>query len=164
MSRPSLGFSEWVIVSFFLILLASLVLVSKISSWKAKNLLSEMKPVETVQVKVLGEVLRPGVHELRMGSLCEEVLERARPKRFADLSQINLKAVASPTLFIPRLERLRILVQGEGVESCELFVPVGARVSDVKSKILLREDGDLSVFRSRRMLSDGEVIFVGKRK
>ncbi len=164
MSRPSLNFSEWFVVSFFLALLVTLVIVSKVSSWKAKNDLLKMRPVETVRIEVSGEVFRPGVYELRAGSLCGEVLERARPKRFADLSKLDVKAVSPQSLHIPRLQMLRVFVRGDGVEPCELLVPVGARISDLKSKILLRKEGNSTVFRSRKMLSDQEVIFVGKRK
>ncbi|HAB99635.1 MAG TPA: hypothetical protein DCE71_07435 [Parachlamydiales bacterium] len=164
MSHRSLNFSEWFVVSFFLMLLASLVVISKVSSWKAKNLLSEMAPLETRKIEISGEVLRPGVYELRSRSTCKEALERAHPKRFADLSHIDLTALAPAYLMVPRLENLRVLLEGEGVEPCELSVPVGFRYCDLKSKILLRENGDPSVFRSRKMLSDKEVIFVEKRK
>jgi hypothetical protein len=164
MVRPSLNPSEWFVVSFFLILLCSLILIAKISSLKAKNILSAMPQMETVQIKVSGEVLRPGVHELRAGSLCGEVLERVKPKRFADLSGIDLKAPAPLAFFVPRLERIHVFVEGEGVEPCELFVPPGTRISDLKSKIVLRQNGDVLAFRSRKMLSDGEVILVKKRK
>lgn len=164
MSHRSLNFSEWFVVSFFLMLLTTLVAVSKVSSWRAKNLLSEMAPLETRKIEISGEVLRPGVYELRATSCCKEVLERARPKRFADLSHINLMALAPDHLEVPRLVELRIIVEGEGVDPCELSVPVGFRYCDLKSKILLRENGDPSVFRSRKMLSDKEVIFVEKRK
>lgn len=164
MSRPSLNPSEWAVITVFLLLLSSLGLIAKISSWKARDLLSSAPPLETVQIEVSGEVLRPGVYELRKNSLCAEILERIRPKRFADLSGIDPKAPVFSPFYIPKLQELHVLIEGEGVCPCELSVPPGTRVSDLKSKITFLENGDPSPFRSRKMLSEGEVIFVKKRK
>lgn len=164
MSSSTINPSERFVIGFFLILLCSFTLIAKISSWKAKNLLSEVFPLETVHIEVSGEVLRPGVYEFPLGVSCQKVLEKAKPKKFADLSPIDQMAPAPIFLFVPPLEQIHVLIQGPGALACELSLPPGTRLSDLKSKIYLQEFADLSLFRSRKMLKDGEIIFVEKRK
>lgn len=163
-SKRTLDPSEWVVISAFLVLLCSLILIAKISSCRAKDLLSVEPLPKTIQIEVSGEVLRPGIYELPSESLCGEVLERVKPKRFADLSDIDPKAPVVSSFDIPKLTELHVLIEGEGVYPCELSVPPGTRISDLKSKVDFKENGDVSLFRSRKMLSEGEVIFVKKRK
>lgn len=165
MPRSSLQPSEWFIIYFFLALLASLIIIAKISSYKTGKLLGQEALIQSVLVEVAGEVQRPGIYTVRKGSSCREVLKKARPKKFADLSKIDLDAEAPSILVIQPLETIRVFVAGSGVDVLsEWILKPGARVSDLKSKIRLTEDADLSSLQSRRMLLNGETIFVEKRK
>lgn len=160
----SLRSSEWFIVYFFLILLASIVVISHISHRKVQRLLEEIGPAKARQVEILGEIERPGVYEMREFSTVAEALKKAKPKRFADLSELNLTAIAPAVIEVPRLTVLRVFITGNGVkEPIHLLVEPQTRICQLKSKVLFNEDADLSVFRSRKMVSDGEEIQVGKR-
>lgn len=165
MSRPSLQPSEWFVIYFFVVLLSSLILISKISSYKAGKYLGNEEIVPSIFVEVTGEVKRPGSYEVRKGASCRDVLKKAKPKRFADLSKIDLDAEAPNSLAIAPLETIHVYVAGGGVDApSEWILKPGARVLELKSKIRLTEDADLSPLQSRRMLLDGETILVGKRK
>ncbi|MDP1608798.1 MAG: hypothetical protein Q8L98_05745 [Chlamydiales bacterium] len=166
MSEPvkSISYSEWLVVSFFLILISSLVMIAKFSSWKVNAYISELRPEETILVEVSGEVARAGSYEMPAGSLCRDLLQKISLKRFADISQIDPEAKIPSALMIPRLEGVRVRVEVEGVGSQELLLPLGTRVSELKSKVTLDLMSDLTSFRSRRMLLDGEVLLVKKKK
>lgn len=166
MSEPvkSISYSEWLVVSFFLILISSLIIIAKLSSWKVNAYISELRPEETILVQVSGEVVRAGGYEMPAGSLCRDLLQKISLKRFADISQIDPEAQIPPSLTIPRLERVHVRIEVEGVGSQELFLPLGTRVSELKSKVALDPMSDLTPFCSRRMLLDGEVLLVKKRK
>lgn len=165
MTRPSLQFSEWFIICFFLGLLAVFVVVSKISSWKVQKTLSQIVPVRTVSVEVSGEVFCPGVYKLKETARLKELLEKAKPKRFADLSALDFSGPLPASLHISRLSAIHVTVSGEGVEQISILeLEPGIRLSQIKSKIPLAKDADLSLFRSQRMLKDGEEILVKKKK
>ncbi len=165
MPRPSLQISEWFVIYFFFALLASLIVIAKISSYKANKYLGKAPAVPSIFVEVSGEVARPGSYEVRKGTSCKDVLKRAKPKKFADLSKIDLDAPSPSLLVISPLEVIHVFVKGEGVLApSEWILKPGARVSELKSKVGLTEDGDPKPLQSRRMLLDGETIWVGKRK
>ncbi|MBX9743966.1 MAG: hypothetical protein K2X08_02005 [Chlamydiales bacterium] len=166
MSEPvkSISYSEWLVVSFFLILISSLVIIAKLSSWKVNSYISELSPAETIVVRVSGEVVREGSYEMPAGSLYRDLLQKISLKRFADISQIDLGAQIPASLIIPRLEQVRVRIEVEGIGSQEFLLPLGTRVSELKSKVALDLMSDLTPFRSRRMLLDGEVLLIKKKK
>ncbi len=95
-----------------------------------------------------------------------EVLRKARPKRFADLRSIDLKSplTASLQLKLEPLRSLRIHVTGAVASSGIIDVEPGTRICHLKQKIQLSEEADLSFFKKRKFLSDGDVICVPRKE
>ncbi|MBS0624822.1 MAG: SLBB domain-containing protein [Verrucomicrobia bacterium] len=165
MNRPSLNISEWLVITLFLSLMVAMALISKLSSAKAQEIIVLNHKEDSVKIEISGEVHKPGIYEFEAGVTYAEALKRARPKRFADVSNLRLEdAVQGARIIVPGLEAIRIRVSGEVKQSGELIVPVGTRVCDLKSKIELTAEGDPKVFSRRKILADGEKIQVPKRK
>ena len=61
------------------------------------------------------------------------------------------------------LQEITVRIEGEVEAPIELTLPIGARMSELKSKVVLTERADQSVFKSRRMLKDGEIVMVRKK-
>ena len=138
--------------------------LSNISRIQSKNFLPENKPVEKVFVNISGEIKRPGRYEMEAGSLEIEVIKIAGVKRFSDLSQFDLNRPAFSPIVVPKLKEIHVFVEGEVSHPYDLVVRPGTRICDLKSKICVGKEGDLSVFRSRKMVVDGEKIWVSKKK
>ena len=164
--KKTLKFSELFVISFFLILMVSMVLISRLSSAKAKSFLSDFRPTKLVQVEISGEVLKPGSFEVEVGSSVGEVIKKARPKRFADLCGLDKDQIVceKTVLEIPKLKEIRVYVVGEVAQPYEFLVEPGTRVCQLKSKISLSENGDPAPLSSRRILADCEKITILKRK
>ncbi len=160
MTRPTLNIPEWILVIGFLSLLISLVIISKISAIRAQSILEVHKLIETVLVEVAGEVAKPGRYLVEKGSTLAELMQTVKPKKFADLAALRLcDPICEPTsLTISRLNEIVAVVRGEGIDPIEIHLPAGSRVLEIKSKISLPKDFDLTPLNSRRMVLPGEEI------
>ena len=160
----SLHFSEWLLIGFFLAFLFSLFFISNVFSSKAGVFLSPLPPIKKVFVEIVGEVKRPGRYEFEAGVSCEEVLKKAGLKYFSDLSPFDLNAPAPLFMTVLKLREIHVSVEGEVVNPYSLVVDPGTRICDLKSKICVKESGDISIFRSRKMIADGQKIWIHKKK
>jgi len=153
--------SEWILAGSFMLILLSLFAIAKIQAWQyGKG--SECALVAFATVKIEGCVQRPGTYEIPVGTPLKEILHKARPDRFANLRSIDPEAVllGALDLIIPKLECLKISVAGAVAKNETIEVLPGTKLCQLKSKIALMEDADLTFFKKQRLLVDGEVIEV----
>ena len=83
-------FREWFVVFCFFCFAASLFFVANFSS-NPPDLFCKSRPLSKIQVEVLGEVERPGVYEVEVGSSIRLILAQAGIKKTADRQRVNLK-------------------------------------------------------------------------
>ena len=164
--KESLKTSEWLLISTFLILLASLAVYARLAKGKMGQPVSvEIAQVEeSVSIAISGAVAKPGVYAAKVGSPLRVVVNKSRPLKFADLKSLDLERRIEDSfeLIINELSEISVRVQGAVAEPVELRVPAGSRVSDLKSKVILLEDADPKILKSRRVLRDGEVVEIPK--
>jgi hypothetical protein len=153
--------SEWILAGSFVLILLSLFAIAKIQAWQYGQG-SECALVPIATVKIEGCVQRPGTYEFPVGTPLKEILHKARPDRFANLRSIDPEAVliGALELTIPKLECLKISVTGAVAKNETIEVLPGTKLCQLKPKIALIEDTDLTFFKKRRLLVDGEVIEV----
>jgi len=159
-ARASLRASEWVLSGGFLCILVSLWIIAKVQAWHySKD--SFLRP-PPVQVVVEGFVERPNVYEIPLGTPIGEVLRKAKPKRFANLRDLDREArVRGPMhLQIEPLQNLRIRVEGAVQEPGTIEVAAGTRVCQLRQKISSLPNADLTFFKQRRLLNDGDLVQV----
>ncbi len=163
----SLRTSELILVCSLLLILSSVLGIAKINASCASTLLATTPlPSHTpCLVRIEGAVAKPGLYEVPPGTPIQKVLSKSRPKRFANLKKIDLagRVEKEMDLVVEELTEIEVVVQGAIAEPIQLTVPAGTRVCDLKSKIALKEGADLTIFKSRRMLKDGEIIEVLKK-
>ena len=156
--------SEWIFVSAILILLATLIAISRLHEHRRalQIKLFTSKEEAPIHVSVEGAVLKPGCYEVTSGTLLKEVLRKSRPKRFANLREIDPEEVLKGDRFIQieELTSIRVRVEGEVFSPIDLELPVGSRVSDLKVKIECTSHADRGFLKNRRLLKDGEIIEV----
>jgi hypothetical protein len=163
-SPPTLRFTEWILTGALLVLVASIFFISKVQSRRfSVDTAAALPPVE---VNVQGQVAKPGLYPVAIGTPLSEVILKARPGRFADLSGIDPEArVRGPLrLELKVLEKLTIAVEGEIEAPGPLTVPVGTRVCDLKKYVTVKAGADLAFFKKRRLLNNGEKITIPQGK
>lgn len=123
-----------------------------------------IKKEKILSIEVLGAVSKPGIYRVPEGTSLQEVLKRAKLKRFADTKEFALKEplFTEKKIDIPLLKKIEVTVKGDGVEEKTLWLPIKTRVCSLKKKVRLKPRADLSFFSSRRFLKDGQVIVIPK--
>lgn len=66
-------------------------------------------------------------------------------------------------LVVEELTELKVLVRGAVVDPGSITMPLGARICDLKSKVILKDEADKTFFKRRRLLRNGEIIEVPKK-
>jgi hypothetical protein len=153
--------SEWALAGSFFLILLSLFAIAKIQVWRY-SIGTASAPVVLVQVSIEGFVEKPDIYEFPIGTPMEEILRKACPKRFANLRSIDLKSPLTTSLQL-KLEPLRSLqvhVTGAVASAETIEVEPGTRICQLKQKIQLSDEADLAFFKKRKILSDGDVIYV----
>jgi protein involved in polysaccharide export with SLBB domain len=166
--KNSLLNSEWILVSSLLLILASLVVLAKINTYRAAILVEthKLEPVEAVAVTIEGAVARPGTYQIIPGTLMSQVLKKARPSHLADLTRFSAnQRIKNPIhIQIEPLREITIYLEGEVTGSCEIHLPPESRLCDLKSKIEFTSLADQAFIQSlgkkRRRLKNGEILFV----
>lgn len=147
-----------------ILIFASLLLISHFHQHRKKLLISAVEEsVEChIDIGIIGEVSRPGVYSVVPGTRIGDLIKKSRPKRYADLSFIDLDspAVVACELIVPQLKELTVQIEGAVAEPLTLTMPIGSRISDLKSKIQSEKDADLGFFKRRRLLKNREIITI----
>ena len=130
---------------------------------KLNFFLDSVEPMAVVSID--GAVLKPGSYSVPLGTRLGEAIKKSRPKRFADLRSVDAAFLvnADISLSIAELSAIRIRIFGPGVDEAEFEVPTGTRVCDLRAKIRWLPRGDRGVLKSRRMLKDGEEIYISEK-
>lgn len=163
--KKSLDTSDWSLVISLFLIICSIVIVAKIKAIRATALVldAELKP-KSVVVRVEGAVKKPGEFHVAPGTLVQDVIKKAKPRRFADIQKLPLLAPidGSMTICLEKMREISVRVCGEA-EEVQLRLPWGSRLSDLRSKLSLTKEADISFFKGRRLLKEGEVIEVPKK-
>lgn len=160
----SLRSTEWALAGSLLLVLLSLFVVAKIQA-KHCSKGTDSISIALVTIQIAGFVERPGVFEVARGTPFEEVLRKARPKRFANLRGLDPMSplLQSMELTIEPLQSLRVQVQGAVAKPELIEVAPGTRICHLKQIISLAESADLTFFKKRRLLADGDVIDIPEK-
>ena len=165
--NSSLRQSEWILVLSLLIIMASLLVISRVNASRSAALLGGRPPpsAELYPVVITGAAKKPGTYPAYPGTPLKKVVQKSLPNRFADLRKIDLeqKVEGPMAIELTLLQEITVRIEGEVEAPIELTLPIGARMSELKSKVVLTERADQSVFKSRRMLKDGEIVMVRKK-
>lgn len=164
--KYSLARSEWSFLAIFFLIMATFAILAKINVRRAADTLERLSPERAeILVTIEGAVKRPGTFVVKEGTPVNAILRKAQPKQYADLRKIPTKEliVRPSSWVIPELKEIHVFVEGAVLAPCELTMPLGSRVSDLKSKLLCTSDADKSFFKKKRLLKEGEKIEVPKK-
>jgi hypothetical protein len=147
-------------------LIGSIVVISKKTSFRSLDWPEEPIPSEMITIDIGGCVKKEGAVQLQQGSTVRTALRKAGLKPLSDLSKLNLDQVleTSGPLFVPSLDCIVVKVQGCVEENVSLTLPVGSRICDLQSRLALSPNADLAFFKRRRTLKNNELIEVPSRK
>jgi hypothetical protein len=163
----SIKHSERLFLLSVVFLFVSFVIVSKLTSFRKWEVLdqSEESLLSNISLEITGAVYKPGVYQVASGTPLAVVLNKARVKPFADLS--NLEAVLieqSGEIEIPFLKEIGIEVLGCVERTHHLSLPAGSRICDLKKLLSVTKEADLSFFKKKRILKNNEVITIPAKR
>lgn len=153
--------AEWALAGSMLLILFSLFIIAKIQANQCSKG-TESISIVLVTIHISGFVDNPGIFEVARGTPLEEVLRKARPKRFANLRALDPSLILSNSmeLTIEPLQSLRVQIQGAVKKTEWIEIDPGTRICQLKQIVSLSEEADLTFFKKRRLLSDGEVLVI----
>jgi hypothetical protein len=157
---PTLRSSEWLLTGSLFLIVVSLFAIAKIHS----SLFAKIEETPSlVEVSIEGLVAKPGNYLVEKGSPLQYVLQRAKPKPWADLRSIDPKTRVKESLhlIVGKLAELKISLEGAVLEPGDAQVPCGTRLCDLKK--YSSPKADPAFFKKRRLLKDGEVVQVPSR-
>ncbi len=169
--KKSLEASEWILSFSLILILASLFTITRFHEHRKKNQLTAcasqaLSPVEPVEIVISGEVAHPCAFSALPGTRLGDLIKKSRPKRFADLTGIDLDSPVEKAmeLLIPRLAEISVRIEGAVAVPIELRLPPGSRICDLKTKIECGGNANLQFFKKRRLLKNGEIVHVPKKE
>lgn len=164
--RGSLDPSEWALLALFFLFMASLVIVSKVSVYRSTDLIGQISEIsEDIFVTLSGAVKKPGVYRVSAGTTLGVVLRRAQPSFYADLGSLPLEDILlkSAHFNVKELQEICVKIKGAVLQPVLLTLPIGSKISDLKSKIVLTSEADRVFLKSRKKLRNGDEIVVPKK-
>lgn len=161
--KKNLSYREILFLSSILGFLITLATISWLSSKGAESLLAsnQVRQSKTFEIQIDGEIKNPGAYTLHSKITLKDLLKKAKPLRYADLSGFNLYQVLSESahLVIPKLSSIQIFLEIEGISTIALDMPLRSRFYELRDQEELKSvqvEGDF--YKSRRLLRHGEKI------
>lgn len=174
MSLPRLPFHEWSIIILFCAILLSLAAHAFLGRGKitipaefTRDVKKENSLDEQIQVKVIGEVQKPGLYEISSTSTLKNLLDLVQPLPTADLSQLKWrrKLRNGQTIRVLKGNPITIRVTGAVQEPCSLEILSGTRVCELADRIAFTSESDVKAFtQKKRYLHDGDEVNVPFKK
>lgn len=163
--KQLLKLSEWIFFFFYTSTLVALYVIAKCNSYRALDSFKQKPHRENICIEISGWVRKPGIYSIEANDSLAKVLRLAKPKPFADLSQIDEKEILKKSchLIIQRKEKIQIQVEGAVKEKVVLEISAGSRICDLKKIVALTPDANLNFFKSRKLLKDREVLKIPKK-
>ena len=168
--KPKLDAHEWLAVltmAFVLVAIVGMSSFSFDSKFKEEEIGEPIYAIsQEIEVFVEGSVENPGKYTVSRGSLVKDALEMAIALPDADLTRLNLgsKLRRGRVVKVPSKEKVTVILKGAVVKPGEITLSKGARLKDLASFVAFDENADIQPLNKKRLLKDGETIWIGLQK
>lgn len=159
---------EWCIILLFC---AILLVLAGFALGHQKNIPSSgahTEPQATpLQVKIEGQVAKPGVYRLPINTTLKELVEQAQPLPTADLSQLKWRRQLrdEQTIHIPERKWITIQIIGAVKQPGPMRILSGTRCGELIDQLQMLPDADIKAFSKRkRYLQEGDIVEVQVKK
>lgn len=165
-----LALHEWYIVlifCFILLALAGFALVRPKPTLPPVPLPPVSEEMTVLQIKIEGQVAKPGLYRLPLHATMKELLEQAEPLASADLSQLNWRRRLrnGQTIHIPERRLMTIHIVGAVEQPGPLEILSGTRYCDLADELPALPDADLkAILKKKSFVQEGECIEVPYQK
>lgn len=120
-----------------------------------------------LEIKIEGQVAKPGLYRLPLKATLQQLLEQAQPLPTADLSNLNWrrKLRDGQTVRIPERYLMTIQIAGAVQEPGSLQILSGTRCCELADQLQVLPDADLKAMRKKKgFVKEGEFIEVPIKK
>lgn len=122
---------------------------------------------KVLQIKIEGQVAKPGLYYLPLRATLKELFEQAQPLPSADLSQFKgrRKLRDGQTIFVPERHFITIQIAGAVRQPGSLKILSGTRYSELADQLEILPEGDLKpILRKKSFVHEGDCIRVPSKK
>lgn len=158
---------EWCIILLFCLIL----LVLSAFALRGEKTISASRtaqpPANELEIKIDGEVAKPGAYTLPIKSSLKELLAQAQPLPTADLSQLNgrRKLRDGQEIHVPKREWISIQIVGMVPDPGTKQILSGTRIYELASQLQVLPEADMKAMsRRKRYLYEGDVVEVPAKK
>jgi len=160
---------EWCIILLFCLILLALAgfALGRSKSMPPSDISPPVPQVTVLQVKIEGQVAKPGLYRLPLNAKLKQLLEQAEPLPSADLSELNWrrKLHHNQTIHIPERRLITIQIAGAVQQPGPLQILSGIRYCELAEELLVLPDADLKAMRKRKgFVKEGDNIEVPIQK
>ncbi len=162
-SSPYLPLHEWCVIILFCVILLILAGFALGNQKRLPPSLPSEPVLTTLQVKIMGQVAKPGVYRLPLKATVKELLEQAQPLSSADLSQVKERRQLrdGQTIHIPERHWITIEITGAVQQPGPLTVLSGTRYCELADQLEVLPEAELKFLRKKKsFLKEGAVIEV----
>lgn len=165
--KAKLPIHEWCIIVLFCLILLAL----SAFAWMGRKQIPSPRPSEpqvvVLEVKIEGEVAKPGLYHFSPKSTLKEVFAQAEPLPTADLSQFNMRRRLrdGQTIRVPERQYITIQIAGMVQQPGPLKILSGTRIQELVGQLQVLPEADLKALSKRRsFLYEGDVVAVPAKK
>lgn len=162
---------EWCVILLFCLILLALAgfALGRPKSIPAAIALPSPSPasVNVLQVKIEGQVAKPGFYRLPLNATLKQLLDQAQPLSSADLSQLNWrrKLRDGQILRVPERHPITIYIAGAVQEPGPLQILSGTRYCELVDQLQVLLDADLKALSKKKgFVQEGDLIKVPAKK
>jgi|GEM_PF-4371561 len=160
---------EWSVIVLFSLLLLTLAAFAFRGSTRPPPLPLPLAEPEAavLEIKVYGQVAKPGVYRFPIHATMQDVLARAQPLSSADLSSLNgrRKLRDGQTIRIPERHLITIYTAGAVQHPGAMQILSGTRYCELADQLDILPEADLKGMRKKTsFVSEGDVVNVPMQK
>jgi hypothetical protein len=162
-----LPFHEWCMILLFC---AILLILAGFALGRQKHLPApaSLEQRETIlQVRIEGQVAKPGLYRLPPCTLQKELIEQAQPLPTADLSQVKWRSQLrdGQTIHIPKRHEITIQIIGAVQQPGPMTILSGTRCCELTEQLHVLPEADLHpICKKKRFLQEGDIIEIPFKK
>jgi len=154
--------SEWTVILSLLCVMLSLSVIAKMKTLDCSEqlLTPPSQGHKMCEVVIDGAVSKPGTFHVPPGTLLTKVLKKSGLCPNSNLRDLDLnqRVEESIHIHIGEISELSVTLEKEGEELVHFTVPLGTKVSDLKSFGVCSKKEAQQLFKSRRPVRDGDVF------
>jgi hypothetical protein len=156
---------DWSLTGGLALLCVAFILVAKWSASQAAFSISgaDLQVREAI-VSVAGAVKNPAEYRVPIGTSLITAIKKAKPFSNADIDAFPGVVERDIAVSIAEIQEITVRVEGAVLSPESVVLPVGSRICDLKSKIVLGAGADEAFLKRKKKLKNGQILVIPHKR